>query len=783
MFRPSEIPPIPRKVPEVVIQAFHAGDAQEILKIHRSNSGTLCIFASDLSLGPARANHVAREFYEITGIAWPLKEPAMTSVMDANSTNHSSYKDLIGNGVDNEAKGEAATQNAYILAATLLYEISGYEKSCFLVLIPRFESPWDHENLMFIRFFSEGIITTPHSFFLVNCSPEMPEMPEGWKMNWANSLSPKSPGTTDHLLALVPGIISPEIRDSVLQIPKTEENITGITFPISNGYFLIDPIFRNGHTSRFAFDRLSGLKNGPTWLRAFACFKGNNYFLDTDLVSAEGSRNFSEGGVDLALRQMQRAADCAGGPLKKAIITCQLQGFRIASLRFEEAASASLPGKSLPQGIRAFLLQAIGWGKLMTHQIQEALELFEMAAPGFDALQDSGEAIYFHNIFALSRLRSGDWESAYQMEIKIEQECGLLSPPDFRLIYINSINLARLLRKANRLEESLAYYQKAFSTTLGVRSEGDLIFTNFTLGQLYQNQGNFRDAFFYFLKAAIHWLACAVPEAINKRVLDAITGFGPRPLAQKEEITARHLHENLLAGAEQYFGEMPDLNFEENPPCFAYTHALRIDLTQEDTVFAVSGNLGNFFVSTQIKMQGITGPENDKLRSLTWFLLRKASPVVMSRPETIFFDHGNGTDLAHTSEELVSACLRLGINRLVTSDETWHLPDIKEAIRQNLVWLTPGAGVAKVRELDHHTEVTFKRYLSPVRLAGSRREWLIERGLSESGAPIFLGPDDLSHLDRILEMEKEKIITLGIDKKSWKKVGIKLPTKENSRHL
>jgi hypothetical protein len=93
------------------------------------------------------------------------------------------------------------------------------------------------------------------------------------------------------------------------------------------------------------------------------------------------------------------------------------------------------------------------------------------------------------NISALNQLRLGDAGGAITIEKEIEAQSLGLAQSDFRLEYVNRLNLARLYRKCGELGLAERYYSEAFDTTSGVRPVTDLIYVNVTRAILYGEQG------------------------------------------------------------------------------------------------------------------------------------------------------------------------------------------------------------------------------------------------------------------------------------------------------
>ena len=136
-------------------------------------------------------------------------------------------------------------------------------------------------------------------------------------------------------------------------------------------------------------------------------------------------RGSVEGGVGVALRLLERAAECAGSPAQRALFHAQIQGARIAALRFEDAAAGPEPPASAPPALRGFLFQAKGWRLVMGSAAAEADAYLARARELLDDAGPVRERLYLLNISALARLKVGD-AGALSLERRIEARLAAL---------------------------------------------------------------------------------------------------------------------------------------------------------------------------------------------------------------------------------------------------------------------------------------------------------------------------------------------------------------------
>ena len=771
--------PFSRRVPETWVDAYHAHDLRGLVKGPKEAwEGELLV--SDLAWGTTRAQHVARELYAQCGLAWPATTSHVREIAWDQGPQTLTYRSLISDGIDAEAKGDRQTLLAFELASRLWEHLAGAPATRILIIMPEPGAHWDQENQYFIYFLGEALRESQHGLFLVASHSDHAPLPEHWRLRWLNDWKEREQEVVLEKDGLVvPGILDKEMLSQL----GMEMAVTGSKlWPLSNGCFLLSPAWRPklAGLSRFVFDRLAKALDGPQWMRAWAFVHGNNYFHDSKFTAAVAAQNFAEGGIEIGLRQLQRAVDCESQLLDKAVLSCQLQGLRISVGKFQDAAEATLPSNSLPVEIRAVLLQGIGWGKLMTKQAAAAMDCFQKAAPDFDELIAGGaigESMYFRNIYALSHLHAGDWEGAFRIEKQIESDRQLMEAPDDCLEYINSINIARLLKYRKRYEEAEEYFLRAFQTTLGLRSYGDLIFTNVTLGNLQQDAGNLSQAFPYFFRAALHWLGNPVPEAVNKRVIDAILGRGARKKGEETELVAAQLALKLRETAPALY-DLPQGGAEASQilPVFENTEALCRPSRQNGQVMGLQIPHGGIFLSDIPGVPALLGPRHTELAAEAWRIIQDHMAMPPFQVRSVLVDQGLWTELPLTTKALAEACLRLKVERLCDAGGLLKLKSMEEHVAAGHAWLVLSPGISRMEVEEGGMRLHFRRYRDSIRLGGAEAALVEEIGAG--GGPLLLTGGDKLGLEALLELQDQGIIHLQIDKALCEKDGTRLHLSE-----
>jgi tetratricopeptide (TPR) repeat protein len=671
------------------------GDAAAALTAAPASDGTL---VADLTLGAHRGHEIAVQLRAQLGLPASTRRP-VTNAVDAPPT----YAERIAAGIDAEARGDVVMLEALAHAEQIVEALRGAPARTVAILAPLAGLDWERENVLFLGLLQQGLQNEPSMIRIVGSETTTPLNPAAFRVNWTGSREPAQNGPAGDLIALVPGIVEPELAR------KLRAQADGLR-ALPNGLLLVSPARRQhpDRVPRFQYDRLATVAAGSArlgWLCAYAQFYGSDGFLEPSLLQWESSARFLEGGYNIALRLLNRAISCTRNPLQRATCEAALQGLRLNLQRFSEAASSREPSRFLPPQLLGFLLEAKGWGLVMCGDLRAGEQHLEHArailAPSFDG----GEYAYLLNILALGRLRTGDLGGALKLELEIERRRGERGRPDRQLEYVNSINIGRLLRRLDRPQDASHYYEAAFATTLGLRSESDGIYTNLCRAQLAAEQSDADRTLIAWLRAALLWAASDAPEALAPRVVGAILNRG-FSAADPEEISVafqRRLLDHLPGGAPK----QPN----DNAPVFAAPS------TAPPGGVAVGNHGWGVVLSRSILWPSWDGPEHRRLRGLLVTILEELSDcTAFAEVPTIIVDTALGEDMPTSELDLVESSVRLGCTGLVFGGRACSLTRDLRCRLEAEAHVAPASGVEVVESSAHGTVVLFKRYLQPRRL-------------------------------------------------------------------
>lgn len=209
----------------------------------------------------------------------------------------------------------------------------------------------------------------------------------------------------------------------------------------------------------------------------------------------------------------------------------QLQIVRFLSHQYALVADEPFPdefkfiSKEDAQGI--YFLKA--YSATLSRNLPVAKISFEKCNINKDMILTDEASLYQLNLHALYLVLSGDTETAFDLEMQIEEHINQHNIDVVGLKYVNFINIARLYKKTQQYTKSHAYYEKAYSEIRGGGyTTSDHIYYNMNLGSLYESMGYTNTALFYWITATIHWLSSSNPYELSWR---------PRIILCQEKVT------------------------------------------------------------------------------------------------------------------------------------------------------------------------------------------------------------------------------------------------------
>jgi tetratricopeptide (TPR) repeat protein len=513
-----------------------------------------CIF-SDLTLSGWRSNQTAREFLEQIGdeqISFSRSEPLdHPSVSDRDDRGRDA--DGIGQLIDDESRGNACTIVSLRLAQRIVARISVAQTPHLLVvLMPRFGMSWRTDNTTLLDFLASGLQGTQSRILLAAGGDDFTPPPARFSLEWLAAPEARVAAGCGklHPAALLPGVIDLDLFSAMSGDADAPPGL------ISSQRRVVPPEWRRKPSprSRPDYDRLATWPEISDSYRAFAQLHGSVYYRDAGLLCREAWRQFRDGSYEIAKDYLEGAILCTSEKEQRARLLLDLQGMRIATQSFYEAAAVADPAEHLPTPIRGPLFQTKGWALTMLGSAVEGRRYLAHACSLLAAdLEGSRRFLYLENIYALSLLKSGEAQEALRVEQEIERTLERRAREegrrDWQLTYVNMMNQARLYRILDDKQRALDYYRRAFDTTLGLRSESDSIYANVCLGRLFADRGEIPEAFVCWMRGGLHWASASIPEALAPRVVRSILHRDPRPGESIPEAVSAAIRGEIIKAA------------------------------------------------------------------------------------------------------------------------------------------------------------------------------------------------------------------------------------------
>jgi hypothetical protein len=663
----------------------------------------------DLSLGGWRCHQVANEFADQLGLDLPV-----AAVQLAKHSGRSEHvgSDLLGLAIDAESKGEGGTTASLEAATALLDWLAGRPAKSFFVILPIHRQPIGQQNIRFIEFLAAGLRDVGGTLTLVATGSDPDNLPSSWQP--APSEAPGASGlraprraAVDRRWAAVPGLIP-----SGTPAAATDEKVEAIT--LARGLALIPPSLRPDDVSPDRRHRpLRAIEGAPAWVVAYQQSRGLDTRSDLRAMGDYAWACFQRRDGELGLQLLQDGSRVARFPSPQGDLLVSLLAMQIGCHRYTEAAA----DERRPRGVTPTMLEQWLRGKAyaaaLSGDSQAAAEwLAQSGRPPRDG-PPSWYDLYLGNLEALIHFRSGDRARAEALQHEIEESLRSTTRDNWHLRYLNAINLARLDRDMGRHLDAEARYHQAFAITDGTRLEHDLVYMNVCLARIADDLRDEAASSRRWTRAALHFAACTIPEALGWRCASAILQRRVEPDDNITDAVAKRLTERLapLTGA--------DGSASTWAPTFVYT-----ELATHGRPWPPPRSIVGDDWSVLLHDAAIPAPYDSTahrtLRAILWSVLRgQAGLPDTARPGLVQVDARFGREVPRTVDEAMDVAVRAGASSLVVSGRQVTLTAPLRAQWERESTATLGPGVTEVTYAEGRTVVSFRRQVSPLTLEGA----------------------------------------------------------------
>lgn len=506
------------------------------------------------------------------------------------------------------------------------------------------------------------------------------------------------------LLALYPGPLPRPLADAAgLDLADPDIFVPGHPGVIAPG-------LHGAHGVRVS--QLMRFQPADPVLQLLCQMHGPAHYADAADLTERAMALFHAGAEQLALRVLVRACAVARDPGAASGAQLSLQGLRIFTHRYAEAAAHDAPA-DLPPMVAAQLATLRAWAEMFGPEPQAGLARIGAAmAQAAAADPPDTEDLFVLNIGALGQLRTGDDVAALATEKRIETALARVATIDHRAEFINAINLARLHRRSGDRQACRGQVDRAMATSEGLRSLGDILQMNLIRTWPGVSTGPVAH---HVLRAALAWLALSPPEALAIRALRQVDpGIAPGP------DMPRRVSEALAA---RVLAQWPDLAPQ---PGLTVTVA---PAQAPDGSRVLATPAAALLIGAQDCVPlAAPCPARDRLLGLVRAALQRDCPALAGLgPVCLAVDDGLGRDIPQGRAGLLSLVRRHGIAAGLgpEGDLRWSAEDRAGLARAVRVALS--GGVAGLEPGDP-LRVRFKRYRAPLDVTGPEARLLAALG-------------------------------------------------------
>ena len=649
----------------------------------------------DLVLGGWRPREAAFQLAAALGV-----DLGNDGVVDADDIN------LLATGaeiVDIAAQGDRLINRAWQDACRVAAALPA--TAVTVVFVPQFDLPLRADNewfLHFLRRLGQTVVAVGAEprFRAVEKSPFEPRrsipLPK-----WRPLPDDVGPAAM-RLLRLFPGLLPRRVAEAA-DLGRATLSLVRV----GPQHFLVPTVCRDvdPRKSAFEFDALEDLEGEDEGLKAITQTYCTSHFADIDALTELGLRLFRAGARDLGRDLAVRAHSVARDPVSMARTEMLLVEMNLFERRFAEVVAAPPLSPRADAADREKLRRLKHWARLGIDDLSGLPEIVAASLRhlGTGAAIDAGEVLLLERI-ARARLARGDVDGAATVARSVASALSHAGERvDPRLVYANAMTLVAINAKRNDRGGVTREIDRAFATTFGVRSAGDVLLMNFLRARVEPDQTS-DVAAACWLRTGLAWLSQEPREGLGSDVVEAILGANKVARPNIDGEISTDLADALAAAR-------PDIADTPGGRVPAVFPAAKLAKTALRHMYAGPGAAILWTANTVTAPPA--SPQRVRLiRLISAVLGKMCPPFAAIDGGTIAIDANLGADIPTTRDEALSVALRLGVEDFCYGDERLRL-DV--ATRERLVGdlevrLSPA--VKAVTESGDGVIVTFKRYLS-----------------------------------------------------------------------
>jgi hypothetical protein len=435
---------------------------------------------------------------------------------------------------------------------------------------------------------------------------------------------------------------------------------------------------------------MGAVEGADDGFRNLSSLYGSNYFADSAELTRLGRQAFIAGSPDLAMALIERARTVARDPATAAAADLQRGEVLIFDRRHAEISALGKPSRRAPAEVRERLSRLKALSAAMAGSTHAGSSQDEVHVKLAKAAGDE-------DLYVLTREAAASGDRTLADELA----AALANHPDQRLVFASALARAQILTRRGDHATARAELARAFATSAGGRSLGEILEMNVLLAAA--NAGE--DSRMPLLRAALAWLVIEPAEGVSRRVARVVAGDDGVTRTQLDGAISGALL-SLLARAWPGLSAAPFVRL----PKFRRAGTLRARKL-------LGGPGASVLWTTEMGVSPVYHPARGELVRLVMAALVGLTPrAAEAEGGNVLVDTNLGLDIPATRAEALSVALRNGVSEFVFGRETVVLdtPTLRQLLSDLKVGLSPL--VHRIDEDGSEAIVTFRRNLQPLRL-------------------------------------------------------------------
>ncbi|QTN25682.1 hypothetical protein HZ992_12310 [Rhizobacter sp. AJA081-3] len=617
---------------------------------------------TDLTLGPARGHHVAREIAEQLGVSLP-------------DLGHQATDDSTQN-IEDELHGHVGRRAAFALAESLAEPLRR-GRFWVVVLAPLAEATWGDANLALIELLADMLrASVPRVVIVRLASVAMAPVPAHWTL-------------LEHRLRRT---LEMPVEEQVANRNRFSPGLLPLGAAVVRSGGVVT--FRTALGARFIEMCHRPQRQESTRRPASVA---------TRLQSAEDAA--VQGDLAFAIHRAETAYRLARGEERRATVLYPLQIYRIRAARFEEAARAVFPFVGIRPELLRQLLGCTGYAAAMAGDPMLARWFVCAANPSI--APHEWPDLFSRNSLALALARGGDVAGALDLLQSVLAESRQARTVHHHLVAITALNIARVHRQLEHKARTANAVQLWAREIEGHATTSELLYGNLFRARMAFD-ADAKNTLMHWMRAALHWVAQSHPECMGWRAASAI--LRRRVEAADVDAICDVFQLELMQAAEA--AEVRPVT-TDGAPTYAYVPRICDAVPHPLTAIQAPG-LGLLASTRRIAPAYDTTAHRRLRRTLSGLLVRLVGSKAAA--PTYLLDADLGYDLPSTLNGVVDSAARCGARALVHDHTVFAFDDAAQRAWRKGALVQWSAAVDDLLVHPGGSTVRFKRNRPPLLL-------------------------------------------------------------------